>query len=318
MSIEMTAEWHASDGSISIDPDLLLQHSGQQSISSLAQAGEIHRKAVSEHRVAQSRLRIARWRRRSAVVRTTAARFGTVPVLDAVAIATALVIPSSLCLIFVAGAGPIALITNLLACYGVIGGALTWFLHGSYVSKARRMQESSAELRRCDAAIAWFSPRERATQAAAEQAQALLDGIKRAAVATERRRRKLDEIEALLRVDCRLLSGTEFEQHLENVFRLHGYDVSRIGQAGDQGTDLIVQRPGGPRIAVQAKCYSGSVGNEAVQQVYAGMAFHGCHACALVTNSYATRSANELAARVGCRIVDGQSLPELIRGNLLL
>lgn len=300
------------------DADLLLQHSGQQAITSLAQAKKLHREAALQDREARSRLRMARWRRWVAVVRLVAARYGTLPILDALVISTLLVIPSSLWLIFAVGSEPATLVANLFGWYGVVGGAITWFFHGSYVSKSKRVQESKADLRRCDAAVAWFLPRARMTGTAAERAKSLVEGIKHAAAATHRRRQKIDEIEALLRVDCRLLSGTAFEQHLEYIFRLHGYAVSRIGQAGDQGTDLIVQRPGGPRIAVQAKCYSGSVGNDAVQQVYAGMAFHNCNACALVTNSYATRAAAELAVRVGCRIIDGQSLPALIRGHLSL
>jgi restriction system protein len=308
----------AGAGPTAIDTDLLQQYSGQQAVTSLAQASELHRRATSEYREAQSRLRVARWRRRTALVRLVFARYGTLPILDALAVSTLLVIPSSLWLIFVAGSGPTALVTNILVIYGAVGGFLGWFFHGSYVSKSRRVQDASADLRRCDAAIVWFLSRAQTTRSAAQRAESLVEGIKRAAIATDRRRRKTDEIEALLRVDCRVLSGTAFEQHLESIFRLHGYDVSRIGQAGDQGTDLIVQRPGGPRIAVQAKCYAGSVGNDAVQQVYAGMTFHGCHECALITNSYATRSATELASRVQCRVIDGHTLPELIRGNLLL
>lgn len=304
--------------STAIDTDLLLQHSAQRSVVTLAAARDVHRQAAGENREAQRRLWVARWRRRSCVIRAIAARFGTVPVLDALVISSLLAIPTSLLLIFVTQSGPLLLLADLAACYGVVGGLLTWFLHGSYVSKSIRVQESAADLRRADAGVAWFLLRASTTGKAAGHAKAVFEGVSRAAVAMERRRRKTDEIEALLRVDCRLLSGDGFEQHLENIFRVHGYGVSRIGQSGDQGTDLIVQRPGGPRIAVQAKCYSGSVGNDAVQQVYAGMAFHGCHACVLVTNSYATRSATELAVRVNCRIVDGQALPELIRGNLVL
>ncbi len=114
------------------------------------------------------------------------------------------------------------------------------------------------------------------------------------------------------------MTGAQFEHFLCDVFRLHGYAVEPTGQSGDQGVDLIVQRPGGPRVAVQAKCYSGSVGNDAVQQAFAGMAFHGCQRCVLVTNSYTTRAANDLATRVGCSVIDGSTLPDLVRGDVRL
>jgi restriction system protein len=58
-----------------------------------------------------------------------------------------------------------------------------------------------------------------------------------------------------------------------------GFSVRKTKVTGDQGVDLIVEGEG-RLIAVQAKGYTGSVGNKAVQEVYAGMAFYG-HTCAV-------------------------------------
>lgn len=129
-----------------------------------------------------------------------------------------------------------------------------------------------------------------------------------------RRMRREDEIRELLAVDLGLLSGTQFEEYLGAVFHLHGYMVEHTGHTGDQGVDLIVSS-GSSRVAVQAKCYSNSVGNDAVQQAYAGRTFYGCTSCAVITNSRFTASAVELASRLGCTLIDGDGLPSLIRGE---
>ena len=58
--------------------------------------------------------------------------------------------------------------------------------------------------------------------------------------------------------------------------------------AGDFGADLILHGPEG-RITVQAKRYSGNVGNKAVQEAYSGMAHYGADKGWVVTNSRFTR-----------------------------
>jgi restriction endonuclease Mrr len=120
----------------------------------------------------------------------------------------------------------------------------------------------------------------------------------------------------LLATDWRSLRGVPFEDFLTRVFQLLGYHVQTTKTTGDQGVDLIVFR-NGQRIAIQAKGYAGSVGNDAVQQAHAGMAFYQCDRCAVITNSRFTRGAVELAVRVKCSLIDGQSILSLINGKVL-
>ena len=124
-----------------------------------------------------------------------------------------------------------------------------------------------------------------------------------------------DQRYQLLHTDWRGLRGVPFEQFLERVFQLHGYEVQSTKASGDQGVDLIVTGKG-RRIAVQAKGYDGSVGNKAVQEVYAGMAFYKCQECVVITNSQFTSGAEELAVSVGCRLIDGTLIPSLIEGRV--
>lgn len=134
----------------------------------------------------------------------------------------------------------------------------------------------------------------------------------------QRAESRAEEIAELLATELRLLSGVQFEQFLERAFTVLGYqEVQRTQASGDQGIDLIVG-DGRERVAVQVKLYQGSVGNEAVQQAYAGMAHYRCHRCAVVTSSTFTRSAVQLAASTGCKLIDGQGLRALLTGTVRL
>src|SRR5262249_19852143 len=126
---------------------------------------------------------------------------------------------------------------------------------------------------------------------------------------------KAEEVAALLATDLRAMTGLEFEEFLERVFRLRGYrDVSRTKARGDQGVDLILG-DGRERVAIQAKFSQGPVGNDAVQQVFAGMVHYHCQRCAVITNSVFTRAVAELAASTNCKLIDGEGLRRLIAGK---
>jgi hypothetical protein len=121
----------------------------------------------------------------------------------------------------------------------------------------------------------------------------------------------------LLLRDWRSLRGIPFEQFLAEVFEDLGYSVQTTKASGDQGVDLIVTIEG-HRVAIQTKGYEKSVGNNSVQEVSAGMQFYHCDACAVVTNSRFTRSAIALARSTGCQLIEGDDIPLLIRGELVL
>jgi len=112
------------------------------------------------------------------------------------------------------------------------------------------------------------------------------------------------------------LRAGDFEHFLAQVFEERGFSVQLTGKSGDQGVDLIVTRPDA-RIAIQAKGYPGStVGNDAVQQAFAGMTFYRCERCAVITNSTFTRSAYALAESVQCTLIDGSKIDDLIDGRV--
>lgn len=103
------------------------------------------------------------------------------------------------------------------------------------------------------------------------------------------------------------MDGFQFEDFLVEIFQTIGYDVKETKRTADQGADLFVSRFG-KSMVIQAKNYSGSVGNSAVQQAISAKAFYGCDEAMVVTNSYFTKSAKELASTAAVRLIDREGL----------
>ena len=97
-------------------------------------------------------------------------------------------------------------------------------------------------------------------------------------------------IEHLTIIDIDLMSGIQFEEFLCQYFNKQGYDCSTTKATGDQGIDLIAKK-GELTIAIQAKCYSGTVGNHAVMEAFAGMKYYQANRCMVITNSTFSKSA---------------------------
>ena len=68
----------------------------------------------------------------------------------------------------------------------------------------------------------------------------------------------------------------------------------------------------GIKYVVQAKYYSGNVGNKAVQEVVAARSFYSAEKGMVVTNSKFTKAASELAEANKIRLVDGEALNEML------
>ncbi|WP_313385906.1 restriction endonuclease [Pantoea sp.] len=107
------------------------------------------------------------------------------------------------------------------------------------------------------------------------------------------------------------MDGFQFEDFLVKIFQTMGYDVKETQRTQDQGADLFVSRFG-KNMVIQAKNYSGSVGNSAVQQAISAKAFYRCDEAIVVTNSYFTRSAKELADSAMVRLIDRDELQKYL------
>lgn len=107
------------------------------------------------------------------------------------------------------------------------------------------------------------------------------------------------------------MAGLEFERFLGDLFNKMGYKVTQTKLSGDQGADLIVERFG-EKIVVQAKRYSETVGNKAIQEVVAAKNHYKCNKALVITSSNFTKSAIQLAKSNEVELWDGNKINELM------
>ncbi len=108
------------------------------------------------------------------------------------------------------------------------------------------------------------------------------------------------------------MSGIDFEEFLEILFRKKGYNVKTTATTGDYGADLILSRYNRV-IVVQAKRYSGSIGVKAVQEVIGAKGYYKADNGMVVTNSYFTPNAVNLAVANHIELWDRERLTEEIK-----
>lgn len=94
--------------------------------------------------------------------------------------------------------------------------------------------------------------------------------------------------------DIDLMSGSEFEVFCGALFEKLGYSIEMTPASGDQGIDLIACKEH-QTLGIQAKRYSKKVTNTAIQEVAAGIKHYRLQKGLVITNSYFTDSAIELA-----------------------
>jgi restriction system protein len=107
------------------------------------------------------------------------------------------------------------------------------------------------------------------------------------------------------------MEGFEYEAYCARILTEAGWKVWNKGDSGDQGVDLVAER-GDVIVAIQCKRYRGSVGNSAVQEIYAGRLTVDARArAAVVSNADYTRSAKELAEATGVLLLHHEELLSL-------
>lgn len=110
--------------------------------------------------------------------------------------------------------------------------------------------------------------------------------------------------------------GKDFEYLVFRLSNAMGYSSKVIGAHGDQGGDVIANKDR-ESVLIQAKSYEHySVGNKAVQEAAAAMKHYGCSKAIVITTSFFTQEAKELAKSNAVRLVDKDELKQLLLDNL--
>lgn len=111
--------------------------------------------------------------------------------------------------------------------------------------------------------------------------------------------------------DIDLMSGNEFEYFVADLFTKMGYKTHVTKASNDQGIDVIAENSE-IKVAIQAKCYSGIVGNHAIMEAVGGMKYYKANKCMVVTNRNFTKSAIELARANNVELWNRKTLEEKI------
>ncbi|MFE7064488.1 restriction endonuclease [Sutcliffiella sp. NPDC057660] len=98
---------------------------------------------------------------------------------------------------------------------------------------------------------------------------------------------------------------------MEILYTRLGYIAKVTKGSGDYGADLILQQ-GSKRIVVQAKRYRKKIGIKAVQEVRASMDYYHAEEGWVVSNSYYTDAAIELARYNQIKLINRNQLIKLI------
>lgn len=112
------------------------------------------------------------------------------------------------------------------------------------------------------------------------------------------------------------LSGRDFELFLYYKLKKQGYRVTLTPLSHDFGADLVV-RMGRKKIVVQAKRWKDYVGIKAVQEVVGSISYYHAKGSMVITNSYFTKSAWELARANGVVLITRRGLIRMLEGCTL-
>lgn len=114
-------------------------------------------------------------------------------------------------------------------------------------------------------------------------------------------------------IDYDYLDGFDFEEFVADLLKKNGFARVSVTQASsDFGVDIITKLDG-EKYVIQCKNYSSPIGNSAVQEVFAGMAYYDADVAVVITNNYFTRNAIKLAEKIGVELWDRDELNRMVK-----
>lgn len=113
--------------------------------------------------------------------------------------------------------------------------------------------------------------------------------------------------------DMDSMDGNEFEQFCADLLRNNGFKYVYVTpSSGDHGIDVIAHKDG-MKYAVQCKCYSGNVGNHAVQEAFSGRTLYNANIAVVMTNSYFTKQAISDAQKLNVQLWNRDKIKWMMR-----
>lgn len=108
------------------------------------------------------------------------------------------------------------------------------------------------------------------------------------------------------------MDGHDFEYWCADLLKRCDFDDVTVTRAsGDQGVDIIAVKDD-VKYAIQCKNYYSTLGNKPIQEICAGKMFYDCDVAVVMTNSYFTPHAIELAKKTNVRLWDREKLQDMM------
>lgn len=107
------------------------------------------------------------------------------------------------------------------------------------------------------------------------------------------------------------MTGLLFEEYLAVLFKARGYKVKETKATGDFGADLVLVKDG-IKTVVQAKRYKSNVGIKAIQEIIGAVNHYQADKSMVVTNSYYTQPAIELAKTNNVELINRDQLVKML------
>ena len=109
------------------------------------------------------------------------------------------------------------------------------------------------------------------------------------------------------------LTGFEFELLIQKLLIKSGYHSVKITQAsGDYGIDLLAKK-NQVSYGFQCKRYQKNIGVSAIQQAYGGISYYHLDCAIVITNSYFTEAAYQLASVNDIILIDRPKLLKMLK-----
>nr|WP_307991417.1 restriction endonuclease [uncultured Niameybacter sp.] len=105
----------------------------------------------------------------------------------------------------------------------------------------------------------------------------------------------------------------KFEEYIRDLYKHMGYYAMCTPKSGDFGADVLIQ-DGKYKAAIQVKKYSKkhNTGIEAVQQIIGACSYYNVDEGIVITTSYFTQAAIELANSAGVELIDRDDLKNML------
>ena len=111
------------------------------------------------------------------------------------------------------------------------------------------------------------------------------------------------------------MTGYEYEQYCAKLFKCYGWEAEVTPKSGDFGVDIIAKK-NGIKIVAQCKKWNGSVGFNAVKEVFTGKTINKADYAIVITNSNFSQAAKKGAKDTGVILIKHSELEDCLNGLL--